>query len=415
MSIFFTFLFFFVTACVSFSEKPTPPSSQKRIKEGGRLYFVNEQVLPHAYTFRSVPLGGLSALSYYPPTQTFFALSDDKGKKGPPRFYHLKLQSRKKKLNSPPQQVSYSFKVTDQVFLTRLKGLPFLPIDPEGMAVLYNKGENPQVFVSSEGAQMPDLIQAPSLLSFNLKGEWQKTWPLASVFWPQDLKQVGTWGVRENKAFEALALSPDKKYLWLATESPLHQDRIHVKSLSDVSVSKKKNQISKQYIRFTRFKVKSQTLSSQFVYPMDSEIKLHDMQGENGLTDFLSLGNMQFLVIERAYLKNKNISGKRKSDLNVVKLFLADCSPADNVFQHPSLKNKTFTPCNKQQVWDFLPSAEHSQLSPASLQKYKVDNLEGLALGPRVDKNTYLVVLVSDNNFNPSQKTQFLFFHYREK
>ena len=36
------------------------------------------------------------------------------------------------------------------------------------------------------------------------------------------------------------------------------------------------------------------------------------------------------------------------------------------------------------------------------------DNLVGMTLGPRLPDGSYALILVSDNNFNPSQTTQFI-------
>jgi hypothetical protein len=39
-----------------------------------------------------------------------------------------------------------------------------------------------------------------------------------------------------------------------------------------------------------------------------------------------------------------------------------------------------------------------------------LDNLEGMTLGPRLPDGSQSLVLVSDNNFNDIQLTQFLLF-----
>jgi hypothetical protein len=39
-----------------------------------------------------------------------------------------------------------------------------------------------------------------------------------------------------------------------------------------------------------------------------------------------------------------------------------------------------------------------------------LDNLEGMALGPRLPDGTQSLLLVSDDNFSNSQLTQFLLF-----
>ena len=182
-----------------------------------------------------------------------------------------------------------------------------------------------------------------------------------------------------------------------------------------------------QYIRFNKWDIHHRKLLKQFAYPMTKSIKVQNTQaipahsgyqlrinreqlkGEIGLTDFLALGDKKFLIIERAYLKNMShidntISNKKKADAYYVQLILADCFSASDISHYGSLNKKSFISCKRTHTIDL-----QSLLESAHIQ---VDNIEGIAIGPKVSKNTWLVVLVSDNNFNPAQKTQFLFFHY---
>ena len=343
------------------------------------LKFVNEQIIEHGFRFRNIPVGGLSALSYDPGRDVFIALSDDKGRRGPPRFYKLKL-------NKTGKGRKYKLKITDQVFLNNKEGRQLMPIDPEGVAFL----KPDQMFISSEGAQLPDLKVPPAVFVFNSKGNRLSSWPLPRIYWPDNLDQVGKWGVKENKAFEALSINPEQNQLWLATESSLHQDRQRGKSHK-----------GRQYVRISLFDIKTAHMNGQFVYQMASNVKVNNLSGKNGLTDFLSLGEQKLLVVERAYLKDKSVSGNRKTDANLVRLFLTDCSVASDVSEYEELKEGRFVTCGKRLLADL-----------SSIMGDEVDNIEGITMGPSVSKESYLLVLVSDNNFSRTQKTQFLFFHY---
>lgn len=343
------------------------------------LKFINEQVMEHGFRFRNIPIGGLSALSYDPVRDVFIALSDDKGQRGPPRFYKFKLNKVEKGKN-------YELRVIDQVFLSNRKGRQLMPIDPEGVAFF----KPDQMFISSEGAQLPDLNVPPAVFVFNSKGKRLSSWPLPRMYWPDNLDQLGEWGVKENKAFEALSIDPEQNQLWLATESSLHQDE-----------QRGESHRGRQYIRISRFDIKTAHMNGQFVYQMASNIKVNNLRGKNGLTDFLSLGGKKLLVVERAYLKDKSISGNRKTDANLVRLFLTDCSVASDVSEYEELKEGRFVTCGKNLLADV-----------SSLMGGEVDNIEGITMGPSVSRGSYLLVLVSDNNFSRTQKTQFLFFHY---
>ncbi len=383
------------------------------------IQFLNEQVLKHNVLFQKIPVGGLSALSYDPINQIFFALSDDKGHKGPLRFYKLKLKKTfwTKK---------YRLQIKSQSLLKRPDKKP-LVLDPEGIAFLAPN----QIIISSEGAQIvtkklfkpskkkllsrlpastkvmtQKLLEPPLVLSFNTKGRLKTKWPLPSIFWPKNLKKLKQWGVKENKAFEALSIDPSGKFLWLATESSLKQDQTFL-SPSTQPTCKTYSHLKacgKQYIRISQFHIPTQKMIKQFVYIMPQIIKEAQPshhKGKNGLTDFISLKNKQFLIIERSYLKDSLNFKKRKMDKNQVRLVLSDCSIASNVMRFNRLnKLSSFIPCqNKQTIWlsNLLPN--------------RTDNIEGIALGPKLSSKNQLMVLVSDNNFNPKQKTQFLFFN----
>ena len=412
------------------------------------LQFINEQVLPKNQHFQNIPIGGLSALAYDPKNKMFLALSDDKGNKGfPPRFYQLQLRQKKEQ---------YFLKWVDQVILRDSKGQPFAPIDPEGMAIFSgsrfdsvfdNKPQNQHqqeasrmgILISSEGAQMPSLLAPPQIFMFNSKGQKLFSFPVLDTYWqPQ---KIGTWGVKENKAFEALSLDPEQKYIYFATESALHQDG------SPQLLAK-----NRQVIRINRWDIKSKNIKTQqYIYSMDLRIEQNNMKGANGLTDFISLGNQQLLTLERAYLKKPGLAGYKKMSANLVRLFLTDCSQATDISQYKQLpplvventavigkkkqsamtRNSIFTTCGKTLIANLnqtglrvvkwvLPSGRvpPTELAPrgpnlrslSSLSKIKVDNIEGIALGPQISKGKYLLVLVSDNNFSQKQKTQFLFF-----
>ena len=360
----------------------SPP--QKSIFEGAipsvffSLQFINEQILPYEAEFQSISIGGLSALSYEPDSKTFFAVSDDKGKHGPPRFYKLSLSNTDNK---------YQIRVSDQVFLFHPSGRHFTNLDAEGISYFPNKN---QIFISSEGTQKPNLLIPPGIFIFNMQGQWQASWKVSTLFWPENINELGKWGTQDNKAFEAMSINSYRDHLWVSTESALYQD-----------ILPDEHARNRQYIRFNQFNLKDNTMIKQVVYPAVSQIRVNQFTGFNGVTDFLSLGDQKLLVVERAYLKDSSTPDNRKTDVNSIRLFLTDCSSATDVSEHPSLKNKEFTTCGKRQLVDL-----------SDIIVGTVDNIEGITIGPEVSNGSYLMVLVSDNNFSNLQKTQFLFFHY---
>ena len=374
---------YFVSETTLFTEgiKPTPFFD---------LQYINTQVLQHGLRFKKTPVGGLSALTYYPKENIFFSLSDDKGKKGFPRFYKFKWQKKENK-------IEYKFTLEDQVFLLNERGGRLTSIDPEGIAFL----KPDKLFISSEGVQLPILTAPPAVFSFNLEGQKLSSLPVPNMYW--DAERIGKWGVQENKGFESLSIDPKGKELWFATEAVLHQD---TKPLETEA-------LRTQYLRFSRFHIKKQKMIGQFVYPMDLSMVKGELKGKNGLTDFLVLGKKKLITVERAYLK-KDLPSLKKSDAVIVRLFLTDCSQADDVSAYPQFKGEHFVTCGKTLLRNLsnLPLETRNRVDMET--RNRVDNIEGIALGPEVSKGTYLLVLVSDDNFRKAQKTQFLFFHYKK-
>lgn len=336
-------------------------------------------------------VGGLSALVFDDKTGEFLALSDDKSNH---RFYKLKLHGS----DSPdiPQMKTASFAnnqhkrppfkfILKKQILLREKDSQNLNrnMDPEGMAL-----KNQTLIISSEGQQIFNPPEPPQIFVFSKKGVLKKAWAVPPVFWNR--KKLSSFGARENKGFEALTLT--KKYLWTATEKALKQD-------------------PDRLLRLSGFGLKDGKLLHQYPYFPDFT---------SGLSEMIAVTDQIFLTLERAYDK--------KTGENQVRLFVTHCRKATDLMTLPdqSLKysaplrllvsatidKKSFyaqrklkksdriIPCNKDLLFDFskLPKG------------VTADNLEGMTLGPKISQDGQLLVFTSDNNFNPSQKTQFLFF-----
>jgi hypothetical protein len=88
-----------------------------------------------------------------------------------------------------------------------------------------------------------------------------------------------------------------------------------------------------------------------------------------------------------------------------IRLYQADVGDATDVAGIPALAAADYRPMTKQLVLDLskLPELGSPALS-------KLDNIEGLSFGPDLANGHHSLVLVSDNNFNLHQVTQFLAF-----
>ena len=114
----------------------------------------------------------------------------------------------------------------------------------------------------------------------------------------------------------------------------------------------------------------------------------------NGLAELMNLDQGgHFLGLERAFgLKGFSI-----------KLFQLATGAATDISTYASLKGDTagIAPIRKRLLLDL-----------ASLD-IQLDNLEGMTLGPQLPDGDRSLLLVSDDNFDPNQVTQFLLFRLK--
>ena len=344
---------------------------------------------------------------------------------GDPKPKSAAKAPKKKQSGRPPadkRKVFYKLQLEGDIRLLSPKGKKLgFNMDPEGLALL-----DKNFLIASEGQQIFNPPEPTQIFSFGPKGRFKKAWPVPSMFW--DSKRPRRFGARENKGFESLTLDRESAVLWTASEKPLRQDLPNS---------------PEAYVRLTGFslsgpnqpagqpkKTEAGAMLFQYSYLLENK--------SAGLSEAFSLEPKVLLTLERSYKKEKG----KKTGVNEVNLFLADCRTASDVSGAPALK-PPFAPCSKTLIW-----ASKKQ------KGIKTDNLEGMALIPfplplgkgenslkesgkrknkrqraalapdakkalpspfaekrRLRRGKQLLILVSDNNFNDSsQKTQFLFF-----
>ncbi|EFA71710.1 hypothetical protein CRD_02810 [Raphidiopsis brookii D9] len=94
------------------------------------IEFLGVATLPTGYTFQNTKVGGLSGITYDVDNDLYYIVSDDRGQKGPPRFYNFKIDLSKGKIDQSkalPVGVTTLLDGKNQKFA--LGG-----IDPEGIA-----------------------------------------------------------------------------------------------------------------------------------------------------------------------------------------------------------------------------------------------------------------------------------------
>ncbi len=354
--------------------------------------FLGAYELPQQ-TIEGVPLGGLSGLTYDRERDRFYAISDDRSDRGAARFYTLLLTVKQ---DQPPSATADTapaapikidrVTVEKPTLLLAEDGVPYpsSTIDAEGIAL----SPRQTVFISSEGVPVDGIL--PFISEFNLAtGQWTSSLPIPEQYVPRIVDNQPQ-GVQNNLGFEGLTLggsSTSGGYrepfrIFVSAESALTQD------LNPATP----NQVVP--IRLLHYLVSEglPLLLSEHLYFPDPTPQ---GTGYAGLTEILAVDQGgHFLSLERSFDPLSGVS---------VRLFQMAMGGATDISSVVSLKGdlSAIQPIRKKLVLDLKDLG------------IRLDNLEGMTLGPQLPDGTQSLVLVSDDNFNPAQVTQFLLFRLR--
>nr|WP_256324198.1 esterase-like activity of phytase family protein [Nitrosospira multiformis] len=186
-------------------------------------------------------------------------------------------------------------------------------------------------------------------------------------------------------------MSKDGNTLYTATENGLTQDSLPA-SISSGSRS-----------RILSFDIATGQSKAEYIYdvsPVAIAPVPADLFATNGLTDFIVVGDRQFITIERSFAVGAQTPGTPVTG-NTIRLFYADARNATDVSGLESISGQNINAVTKTLLLD-LSDLKHDDGTPLAL-----DNIEGITFGPKINGMETLI-LVSDNNFNNAQFTQFV-------
>lgn len=362
------------------------------------LRFIGEKIIPFEEKFgnseaETMTVGGLSGIDYDEKNDMYYLLSDDLfDENGRLRFYTAKLDYTKEKFETLQiTSVNFLKQENGQLYPKKNEGVKVA--DPE--SICFSSQSN-TLFWSSEGDRQRNII--PFIEEMDIQGN-----PIRKLNLPKHLiDTTQNRGWFHNAAIESITLSDDEKKLWFLSETPLQQDGEMTNKMEGFFP-----------IRLMCLDRKTSVLEKEFVYlaePVAIEPIPKTAYGLNGIVEILewktnknsNSNTSQFLVLERSYSKGYEGDGG-----NIVKLFLIDTENATDSKDIESLKNllpnKDYIPLKKQLIAD---------LSKMNLSY--LDNIEGMALGKTLENGNKTIIFISDNNFQNSQRTQFLVFEIIE-
>ncbi len=338
------------------------------------LRFIGEQQIPYKQQFLGTTVGGLSGIDYDARNDLWILASDDRSDFDQTRFYtavlaydeHLFASVTLTAVTRLKQKSGFTY--PKRWFGGESADVEAIRFDPVDGSIWYtsegDRGRGLDPFIrraSGTGLFIEELPRHPQFA----------------------MRQSSQTGPRNNLAFEGLTFARDGLSLWMAMEAPLWEDG----ALPSTSAG--------AIVRITQFSRGGRVLK-QVAYPLDA-IPTTPGRGkyaDNGVTEILAVDDNRFLIMERSAVQDA--AGKYR---NFIRIYEMDISGATDVSDIMSLAVADFQPVTKRLVLDLT-----------TLALPKLDNIEGMGWGPKLGNGNDSLVLVSDDNFNDSQVTQFLAF-----
>lgn len=336
--------------------------------DSSAIEFIGEVSFETGFTFDDTEVGGLSGLTFDHANNIFYAISDDQSTINDARYYDLAIALDDGSLDEGDVEF------TEVTTLLNAAGDPFssATIDAEGIALT----DDGTLFISSEGDG--DNLVDPFINEFSLDGQIFNELPIDDIFLPNADQSSG---IQDNQAFESLTITPDGNSIFTATENALFQDG-EVSSLEAGSP-----------VRITQYDLETEEALGQFFYetdPIPVAPNPADGFADNGLVELLAVDNEgTFLALERSFTVEIG---------NNIRLYEIDLSGETDITGVDSLSETDITSVEKELLLDFGDLG------------IDLDNSEAISFGETLPDGRQSLIVVSDNNFNDSQETQFLAF-----
>jgi hypothetical protein len=342
------------------------------------LRLIGEQRIALRQSFQGTTVGGLSGIDYDAANKSWVMESDDRSEINPARFYRAALNYDSKAFNGVTLSSVHFFTQPDG---SRYPNLAHAKLDGgDQVADIETIRVDPQdgsLWYGSEGNRKVGLH--PFVRHADSGGHYLATLPTPAMFKVAKDKA----GSRNNMSFEALSFASDGNSLWLGMEAALYQDG-PLATPDNGSV-----------VRITRLDRAGKVLG-QYAYPIEpvASRPAPGREADNGVSEILAVNDHQLLVVERAGVANADGIYR-----NHVRIYEMETDGATDIQAIAALAGASYVPARKRLLLD---------LEKTGLER--IDNIEGISWGPRLENGRRSLVLISDDNFNPQQVTQILAF-----
>ena len=344
-----------------------------------KLRLIDSKTIPHEQTYNKTKVGGISGITYNPKSNKWYLLSDDRSEHSPSRFYEANLNYNLRQFNNiniknvnnlkQPNGNNY---ISKKQFNNKSKDIV---VDPE--SIRFDPLTN-NILYTSEGDR--NLGLNPFIRFSDSNGNFISDLPINETL---KMDTQSKKGFRNNLAIEGSTFSVDGTSIWTSMEAPVIQDG-PVPTADSGALS-----------RITQYDRRGNVLS-EYAYHIDSVPNVGDnaKTAENGVSEMLAINKHEFLTLERASVQSSDGSFN-----NYVRIYKIDVNHASDIKDTKTLQNAEVKPVKKKLV----ANLNNDQLD-------KVDNIEGMTFGKKLANGNDSLVVVSDNNFNKSQISQFIVF-----
>lgn len=344
------------------------------------LKFIGEFDLPHRMMFQGTMVGGLSGIDYDPAEDVYYLICDDRSEHNPARFYTAKIVLGNKGIDTVQLlKATTLLQKNGQSYPNKTRDPLHVP-DPE--ALRYDP-KNGTMIWGSEGERIvrndKSLLIDPSVNISNANGQLMDSLPLPTNMHMSAAEK----GPRQNGVFEGLSFANNYQTLFVSVEEPLYEDGPRA-GLKDTT----------GWIRIIQYDMRTKQPVAQYAYQIDPVVQEPVSRGAfvvNGVPDILAINDHQLLVTERSFS-----TGRLTCNIRV---YLAELEGAENIASVSSLQQHLTT----------KPIQKKLLLNMDNLHRW-IDNVEGATFGPRLPNGKRSLIFVTDDNFLPFERTQFLLF-----
>ncbi|WP_433289074.1 esterase-like activity of phytase family protein [Pseudonocardia sp. CA-142604] len=351
----------------------------------GAVRLLGERILPHRLQFRGTTVGGFSGVDYDPHTGRYLLVSDDRSAVDPARFYTAEIELDAGGLHDVmltgvtffrrPDGKAYPSLdewATEQFDFGPGERNVFGTVDPEEIRVDPRTGRmlwsHEGILAESSAGQR--ILVDPALRISTRDGRFLRDLPI-----PRNELYSGGLGPRQDHAIESVTFARNGDLVVSVLEDPLVTDG------PEPTVG------AGGVTRITVQSVEGAVLA-QYAYELDP-LPEGPAEGNSGVASILACEpatSTRFLLLERAFVAGFG---------NRIRVYVADISRATDVRALPSLVGASVQPARKTLLVD---------LADVGLEG--IENIEGMTWGPDVCTGERTLVLVSDDNFAATQRTQ---------